>query len=228
MNIMALDRKNLRASRNVFDLLALLAGLMLVAALTIEVVWGDNLAFTDEYMSVQFAVCMVFIADFFVQVFSSPHRWRYFFTHLWFLAISIPYVNILHWFDVHPSRAWEVVINILPMLRVFMALYVAELWFADNGIKRLLAAYIFTLVAITYISALVFYDCEVHANTALHGFGNALWWAGMGVTTVGAAIFPVTPVGKALAVLLPLMGMLLLPIFTVYITDWYKRRQVKN
>ncbi len=43
----------------------------------------------------------------------------------------------------------------------------------------------------------------------------------MNVTTVGAAIFPVTAIGKVVCVLLPMLGMAMFPIFTVYVTDLY-------
>ena len=95
--------------------------------------------------------------------------------------------------------------------------------------RRLLAAYIFTVVVFTYISALIFYDYEAPVNPALHGFGNALWWAWMNVATVGAAIFPVTPVGKLFSVLLPLVGMMFFPIFTTYIlNEFASSRSRKN
>ena len=41
------------------------------------------------------------------------------------------------------------------------------------------------------------------------------------VTTVGAAIFPVTGIGKVLAVMLPALGMMFFPIFTIYVTNMY-------
>jgi voltage-gated potassium channel len=94
-------------------------------------------------------------------------------------------------------------------------------WFIDSGLRRLFAAYLFTVVCFTYLAALIFYDYEVGINHHLHGFGNALWWAWMGVTTVGAQIFPVTAIGKVLAVLLPALGMMFFPIFTIYITNIY-------
>ena len=47
----------------------------------------------------------------------------------------------------------------------------------------------------------------------------------MNVTTVGAAIFPVTAVGKVLAVLLPALGMMFFPIFTIYVTNMYDIKQ---
>ena len=74
----------------------------------------------------------------------------------------------------------------------------------------------------------MFYDYELGVNDRLHGFGNALWWAWMNVTTVGAAIFPVTAVGKVLAVLLPALGMMFFPIFTIYVTNMYDIKHPKQ
>jgi voltage-gated potassium channel len=50
----------------------------------------------------------------------------------------------------------------------------------------------------------------------------------MGVTTVGAAIFPVTSIGKILAVLLPALGMMFFPIFTIYVTNLYVKQPEQN
>ena len=56
-------------------------------------------------------------------------------------------------------------------------------------------------------------------------FGDAIWWASMNLTTVGADIFAVTAVGKILTVLLPTLGMMMFPIFTVYVTQIYTRNR---
>ncbi len=90
-----------------------------------------------------------------------------------------------------------------------------------SSVGRLFAAYIVTLVVFTYLSGLIFYEYEAPVNDRLDGFGNALWWAWMNVTTVGAAIFPITAIGKVVCVLLPMLGMAMFPIFTVYVTDLY-------
>ncbi|MFQ8806616.1 MAG: hypothetical protein ACLR8Y_17920 [Alistipes indistinctus] len=44
----------------------------------------------------------------------------------------------------------------------------------------------------------------------------------MNVTTVGANIFAVTPMGKVLTVVLAASGMMMFPIFTVYITTKFQ------
>ncbi len=102
-------------------------------------------------------------------------------------------------------------IGVMPLMRAFLALYVVVQWLVDNKVRRLFFAYIFTVVVFTYISALVFYDYEILVNDRLHGFGNALWWAWMNVTTVGAENIAVTAIGKVFSVLLPTLGMMMFP-----------------
>ena len=109
-------------------------------------------------------------------------------------------------------------------MRCFLALYLVVEWMIKGRTRQLFWAYVITVVLFTYLSALLFYDFEAVVNPRLHGFGNALWWAWMNVTTVGAAIFPVTAVGKIICVLLPIVGMAMFPIFTVYITTLYTKK----
>ena len=45
----------------------------------------------------------------------------------------------------------------------------------------------------------------------------------MDATTIGSYIYPVTVAGKILAVLLAALGMMMFPLFTVYITNWVQR-----
>ena len=49
--------------------------------------------------------------------------------------------------------------------------------------------------------------------------GTALWWAFMDVTTVGSNISAITVTGRVLSVVLAALGMMMFPIFTVYVTS---------
>ena len=49
----------------------------------------------------------------------------------------------------------------------------------------------------------------------------------MNMSTVGCNISPVTVSGKIVAVILPVSGMVIFPLFTVYLTD-YVTRSVKK
>ena len=119
-------------------------------------------------------------------------------------------------------------IGLMPLVRLFLAFYIVIRWLAGDRVRKLLAAYVLTVALFTYLSALVFYDYEAGVNPRLHGFGDAVWWAWMNVTTVGAEIFPVTTVGKVFSVLLPSLGMLFFPIFTTYVLQEYAPRKKES
>ena len=206
----------------------LIAGVALLVGVSVEVLTGNHHTYSEWYMWLQLVVCIIFIVDFASALTVRDASSRYYMLNLLFLIISIPYLNILDWLDFMPSRGVAVVVAALPLLRSFVAMGVVVQWFINGKANRLFGAYVFTVVCFTYLAALMFYDYELDVNDKLHGFGNALWWAWMNVTTVGAAIFPVTAVGKVLAVLLPALGMMFFPIFTIYVTNMYDIKHPKQ
>lgn len=201
--------------------MTLAAGAVLLVAVSVEILTGDHRHFSDTYLWIQFLVCIVFLADFFVRWTGSDRRGRFFARNLLFLVISIPYLNLIDWFSIELPRHWSMLVGLMPLIRTFLALYIIVAWLATNRFSQLLAAYLFSVLVFTYLASLVFYDYELLVNPHLSNYGDALWWAWMNVTTVGAAIFPVTPVGKVVCVLLPIVGMIFFPIFTVYISQYY-------
>ena len=215
---------------NIFArLIYLIAGVALLVGLSIEVLSGDHLHYSSWYMWLQLVVCIVFMIDFATaMVTTDKNSRRWFWLNLLFFLISIPYLNILSWMNVVPHRGVAIVVAALPLLRSFIAMGVVVWWFIVGKVSRIFAAYLFTVVCFTYLAALIFYDYEILVNDKLNGFGNALWWAWMNTTTVGAAIFPVTTIGKVLAVLLPSLGMMFFPIFTIYVTNIYNVKSGKN
>ncbi len=215
---------------NIFArLINLIAGVALLVGISIEVLSGDHLHYSSWYMWLQLVVCIVFMIDFATaMVTTDKNSRRWFWLNLLFFLISIPYLNILSWMNVMPHRGVAIVVAALPLLRSFIAMGVVVWWFIVGKVSRIFAAYLFTVVCFTYLAALIFYDYEILVNDKLNGFGNALWWAWMNTTTVGAAIFPVTTIGKVLAVLLPSLGMMFFPIFTIYVTNIYNVKSGKN
>ena len=75
------------------------------------------------------------------------------------------------------------------------------------------------LLATVYFSSLIFFVIEHKVNPQVVAYDDALWWAFMDVTTVGSNIYAVTPTGRILSVLLAALGMMMFPIFTVYVTS---------
>lgn len=79
------------------------------------------------------------------------------------------------------------------------------------------------LLATVYFASLAFFVLEHKVNPLVTDYGDALWWAFMDVTTVGSNIIAMTTTGRVLSVLLAALGMMMFPIFTVYITNLIQR-----
>lgn len=205
--------------RRIFNVLSLVSGILLLVAMSWEILTGESDHFSPTYLWIQLFVCLVFMADFFVRMTVEEHKGRFFLRNCCFLLISIPYMNIIAWTGIEVPRQWSILIVAVPLLRVVAALYIVIRWWLDKKISQLLWAYVFMVLSFSYVSALIFFDFERDVNSGLQNFGDALLWVALNVTAVGADISPVTAVGKILNVLLPVFGMLLFPIITAYVVQ---------
>ncbi|MBR4994501.1 MAG: two pore domain potassium channel family protein [Alistipes sp.] len=201
----------------------------IMVGLSFEVLMGNHLSYSSWYLWLQLIVCIVYIVDF-IWVLAVRHKVEK--STIWYnfllLLISIPYLNIFAWTHFNPERWLSMAVAALPVVRSFVAMCMVLQWVLDGKVVRIFGQYVLTVLGFTYLAALMFYDYEIGVNPNLNGFGNAMWWACMNVTTVGAAVFPVTAVGKVLAALLPAIGMMFFPIFTIYVTNIYNVKHSDN
>ncbi len=202
-------------------IMRVIAGIILLALFSWEIINGSGGRFSALYINVQFAICMLFVADFFTLLFFSRNKLRYIKYRIAFLLISIPYIAIFDWLNLSPSHFWTGIIGLMPMLRALMSFVIVVKWIVRNRIEQLLFVYIFISLIFNYFAALIFYEYELRLNSELHGFFDAIWWAWMNFTSAGASIIPVTTIGKALSMALPTLGMLMFPILTTYILERY-------
>lgn len=178
------------------------------------------------YMKFQYIVCLIFIADFFIELWLSPRgtRGRYLRRRWFYLVISIPYLTIIHRYNLHVNPDVLYLIRFVPLARGALALAIIYDYLTHNQIKSILVLYITILVIAVFFASLIFFEREQPVNAPVTSYWEALWWASLQVTTLGCDIYPVTVVGKLLAVILAVMGMIMFPLFTVYLTDMIMRR----
>lgn len=206
------------------NILTLLASILLLASLSIEILYSTQLArFSEAYSWAMLIVCIIFITDFFALMLHNPHPWRFFMRNIAMLLLSIPYHFIAQHMGIILNHTETIILSGVVMLRAVMALYITLRWLIEGRATRILWAYISTVAIFTYFAALFFYEYEAPVNSSVESFGDALWWACMNMTTVGAEIFPVTAIGKVICVILPIIGMAMFPVFTVYVTALYER-----
>lgn len=209
----------------IVNILTLTASVLLLVAMSLEILYPRELVpYAFDFSVATLAICLVFCLDFFVLMAKSRHKLRFFVRNFIVLLLSVPYHFLLDLFAVRLSHAAQMLLSGVVMLRAILALYITMRWLISNRTTRLLWAYIATVLVATYFAALIFYEFESPINSAVVSFGDALWWAWMNVTTVGASFFAKSVVGKLLSVLLPILGMAMFPVFTVYVTSLFERR----
>lgn len=184
-----------------------------------------------SYMTFQLLVCLVFMADFFVGLYMSRFRLTYLRYHWFYFLISIPYLNIIDIFDIDFTQNTLYFIRFIPLIRGAYSLAMVIGYFSSNRALSILASYAAILLSIVYFASLIFYRQESPVNSDVPDYWAALWWACMNVTTIGCYINPMTIAGKVCGVILAAMGMMMLPLFTVYITtrvQQYNKRKHKQ
>ena len=149
---------------------------------------------------------------------------RYVATHFIFLLVAIPYQNIIAYMGWTFSPEVTYMLRFIPLVRGGYAMASVVGWLTYNRASGLFVSYLTMLLATVYFSSLAFYVMEHGSNPLVKGYGDALWWAFMDVTTVGSNIIAVTVTGRVLSVLLAALGMMMFPIFTVYVTSLVERR----
>ena len=207
----------------IFNVLILIGSLLILGSLSYDVISGRQYYLEPGFLFLQLVVCLIFMADFFVRLASAPDKRRYVARNWILLLVSVPLLNLMKWCDVELSRPWYILFKVAPLLRGFYGMVILVGWVTRSRVRNLFYSYLLTVVGFTYFAALIFYSFERGINPRLDSFGDALWWAWMNVTTVGAELFAVTAIGKILSVILPGLGMMMFPIFTVYVTDYFRR-----
>lgn len=201
------------------NFLVLLLSLGLIAFISVDTYYGTNYLENAAYMKYQLAACIVFLAEYFYRFIISHHKFRFFIFAFPFLLVSIPYLNIIEHFNIYVDRDLLIYFCFIPILRGLFALVMVVTYVTKNLSTTVFASYVIVLIPIVYMSGLIFYIAEKNINPGIKNFWYAMWWSGMTFTTVGCNINPVTGTGMILGLLLSLLGIVMLPLFTVYSGD---------
>jgi voltage-gated potassium channel len=169
----------------------------------------------DVCRFVNAATWAIFVLDYVVRLVLATERGRYFAHHIPdLLAVALPLLR--------PLR----LLRIVTMLRLMNRNATASL-------RGRVAVYVVSATAlVVFCAALAVLNAERDKQGSnIENFGDALWWAGTTVSTVGYGDrFPVTAEGRFVAVALMLAGIALLGIITASLATWLieKVREVEE
>ncbi len=207
----------------VMNLLVIVLSTLLIVFISVDTFNKVDFLDNHRYMVFQFWVCIFFMADFFVELAYAHDKWSFFKRRIAFLVLSIPYLNIINYLDISLSGEVLYFVRFIPLARGALAMSIVMGYLSSNAVTSLFMSYIVILLMSTYFCSLIFYEMEQPYNPQVQTYWSALWWAFMNMSTVGCDISPVTVAGKLVAVVLPIMGMVIFPLFTVYLTDYVQR-----
>lgn len=209
---------------NFMHLLVLVLSVGLIVYISIDTFNDVQFLENKSYMTFQLWVCIVFILDFFIEMIFAPDKWRYIRHRLAFLILSIPYLNLLPvmtMFHITPDVLFF--LRFIPLCRGALALSIVMGYVSSNAVSSLFASYMVIMLMVTYFGSLIFFQREHGINPQVDTYWTALWWAFMNMATVGCDVNPMTVAGKIVAVILPIAGMIIFPLFTVYLTNYVQR-----
>lgn len=207
----------------------LVLSVLLIVFISYDTFKGIQFLENRVYMTFQFFVCMVFIADFFVELWLTPRSGRsaYLRSRWLFLLLSVPYLNIIDAGGLELSPQTLYFVRFLPLARGVLAMVIVFNYLASSKITGIFVSYVAILLMTVYFASLIFFEREQPVNPGVTSYWDAVWWCCMETTSLGCSLTPVTVVGKVLAVVLSLMGMIIFPLFTVYLSSVIIRSRIK-
>lgn len=209
---------------NTLNWMVLILSVLLIVVISIDTFKKVELLQSHRYMTFQFWVCVVFMLDFFVELWFATNKWQFVRRRFLFLLLSVPYLNIIALCNIHLSADALYFIRFVPLARGALALSIVIGYISKNAVVSMFMSYLSICVLIAYFCSLILFQREAPVNPQLDSYWTALWWSAMEMVTVGCNISPVTVAGKIVVVILPIVGVVVFPLFTVYLTDYVKRK----
>ena len=180
-----------------------------LVAYSIQVLSSPVGAVNSLLNSVMTLLYLAFIVDYVVRLVLAPQRRRWFFRHLFDLAIvALPVLR--------PLRLLRLLVLIKVMQRA-----------GGDAIRGRVAVYAASsAVLFFYVASLAMLQTERSApDSTITSFGDAIWWAVTTVTTVGYGdTYPVTVTGRVIAGLLMIGGISLIGVITATVASWIVER----
>ena len=196
--------------------------MLMITLITLDTLRNVSFLADSTYLRVQFWCCLFFIADVLVEMSFAPKRWMFFRHHILFLLISIPYLNIIHHFDIHVNGHLQYILRFVPMVRTaYVFTIVTGVTASVRWAKNMLMTYMIVLIVAVYFCSLTFFVSEQEVNPSVPDYWSSLLWSIMSLTTAGCSIHAMTVTGRVLGVVLSAVGLIFFPIFTVFLTDSY-------
>ena len=211
-----LDEGHAAERLGVLQVLALILSVYVLVALFIQAtvrLSPDTIKVLDW---IDFFVCVVFLADFFVRLHRAPSKAKFLKWGWIDFVSSIPMLNIF--------RVGRVVriVRVFRILRAFRSTKYLVVYFLRYRKATSLTAVAATSFCIMVFAAIAVMNFEDLPESNIKNAGDAFWWAFVTMTTVGYGDkYPMTGEGRIVACILMLAGAAMFATFTGFIASMF-------
>ncbi len=201
-----MDKKEFRRQRwkpsGAWNMLILFLSAYVLLAFLIGLIYPSESEFNKFLRYGDTAACIFFIADVFLRWMAAPNRLAYW-KYAWIdLISSIPNFAPARW-----GRLFQV-LRIIRSIRAIRATMRLSDYFFGDKIKSGYAILALTFISSVTICGMLVLQFESGIpNANIKSASDALWWAMNTVSTVGGGnVYPVSEGGRAVAMLLMIIG----------------------
>lgn len=177
--------------------------------------------------AVNIGIWVLFVLHFMLEFVIAPQKLSYL-RHNWLTAVSL----------VLPALRVVRIARVVRALRAARGVRLVRVVSSANRGMRTLGrvmgrrglAYVVALTLLVNLlgaAGILAFERDVAAN-AIAGYGSALWWTAMTLTTMGADYFPQTPEGRALGLLLAIYGFAVFGYVTASIASFFVARDAEE
>lgn len=206
-----------------FDILLIICILVSVFALMLDSIAGWHARYGAQLRSLEWLFTILFTVEYVLRLLAlhKPRLYaKSFYGIVDFLGFIPTYISVLV-----PGSQFLRVIRVLRVLRIFRVLHLARyvsaadlLWQALASSRRKIVIFLITVLTLVTILGSLMYMIEGEAN----GFTSiplSIYWAIVTLTTVGYGdLSPQTPLGKAIASVIMIVGYGIIAVPTGIVT----------
>ena len=211
-----INPNELKKEITIFQMAILVLSFYVLGSLLFQLIYKPSGNITKLLDIFDFAVCVVFLLDFFYRLFTSKNKLAFMKWGWIDLISSIPTIDILRW-----GRLVRI-FKILRLLRAFKSTKTIISYLFKNRAENTLgiAALIsFFLVVFASIAILTF---ETSPDAHIRTIVDAIWWSFSSISSTGSGdAYPVSTPGKILAIILAITGIGLFGTLTAFIAKLF-------
>ncbi len=200
-----------------YDLVIGILAIFSLVILIIPIIVPLPSSTVDLLNTVENLLCIVFLADFLRSLFRAPNKWGYFLKGGGWLDLlgSIPFGKLALFRFARLFR-------IARVMRTLRGNDFRKMLTGRLAQSTLLFTLVVALILVFTISWLVLLAEQRNPHANITTYPNAIWWAFVTITTVGYGdYYPVTNLGRLLALILMFSGLGIIGVLSSYLASTF-------